>query len=89
MGWGNCGKDSKGRPIGYNHKATCDFEGCNEKIDRGLAFACGGMHGENENYCEGYFCAKHLSFIKNRGGKTIQLCPSCQKEMEEIKVEDD
>jgi hypothetical protein len=45
MGWANCGEDSRGRPIGYAWEATCDRPGCNAKIDRGLAYACGGMHG--------------------------------------------
>lgn len=61
MGWGNCGTDSKGRPIGYNFPAVCDEPGCEVEIDRGLAFACGGMHGEDGSvgYCEGYFCEAH------------------------------
>lgn len=61
MGWSNCGLDSNGRPIGYVFAATCDFEGCEAKIDRGLGYACGGMHGEDDppGSCEGYFCGKH------------------------------
>lgn len=72
MGWGNCGADSKGRPIGYCHAARCDYPGCRTRIDRGLAYACGGMHGTstlggdgsidwdaNHESCEGYFCEKH------------------------------
>jgi hypothetical protein len=65
MGWANCGEDSKGRPIGYAHAATCDHPGCTAEIDRGLSYACGGMHGESSaqgvhSGCEGYFCAEHL-----------------------------
>lgn len=69
MGWGNCGTDSKGRPIGYCHAARCDHPGCWAKIDRGLSYACGGMHGAGEHVgddlfndwtCEGYFCESHL-----------------------------
>lgn len=62
MGWADCGDDSQGRPIGYAHEALCDFEGCDKQIDRGLAYACGGMHGEDnpEGACEGYFCYEHL-----------------------------
>lgn len=74
MGWGNCGEDSRGRPIGYYTQAVCDHPGCNEEIDRGLAYACGGMHGEHHMLgepeeldgcyisCENYFCSKHLYF---------------------------
>jgi hypothetical protein len=79
MGWSDCGEDSKGRPIGYAFEATCDHPGCTKEIDRGLAYACGGMHGEGDNYCEGYFCAEHLVFVDvplyaDRGGF---VCPAC------------
>ncbi len=46
MGWANCGEDSQGRPIGYAHEGICDHPGCEARIDRGLEFACGGMHGD-------------------------------------------
>lgn len=82
MGWANCGTDSKGRPIGYGFVAYCDHPGCGAKIDRGLAYACGGMHGDGGNNgdfgCEGYFCTKHLVF-----GRKDQLCHSCATEEEE------
>lgn len=60
MGWADCGKDSKGRPIGYAFEATCDEPGCAREISRGLDYACGGMHGEAGDYCERYFCHRHL-----------------------------
>jgi len=72
MGWADCGTDSKGRPIGYAFAATCDYEGCETEIDRGMGYACGGQHGEGEHFCELYFCASHL-FMSAEG----QLCPSC------------
>jgi hypothetical protein len=66
MGWADCGKDSRGRRIGYAFGGKCDVKGCKERIDRGLSAACGGMHGEecssdrpDEVYCEGYYCEKH------------------------------
>ena len=62
MGWANCGTDSRGRQIGYAHRGHCDEPGCHKRIDRGLAYACGGMHGEDVHYCEGYFCPDHLEF---------------------------
>lgn len=46
MGWGDCGADTEGRPIGYVFEATCDHQGCSEAIDRGLSYVCGRhMHG--------------------------------------------
>jgi len=82
MGWGNCGEDSKGRPIGYCHIGICDHPGCNEKIDRGLAYACGGMHGDQEG-CEGYFCYEHLILVDAEKYELTQgqLCPKCFEEM--------
>lgn len=88
MGWGNCGKDSKGRNIGYCHAATCDETGCKEKIDRGLAYACGGMHGDSEG-CEGYFCGKHLWSVDREKYdlRQGQLCEKCLKEYEQERDE--
>lgn len=61
MGWSDCGVDSAGRKIGYGNSARCDHAGCKAKIDRGLSYACGGMHGDSEG-CEKYFCSDHLFF---------------------------
>ena len=82
MGWGDCGVDKKGRPIGYVHEAICDHEGCEEKIDRGLSYACGGMHGENEIGCDKYFCSSHLSnTIEDSCGDYYHVCDKCRDEM--------
>ncbi|HET99716.1 hypothetical protein LCGC14_0274250 [marine sediment metagenome] len=63
MGWAYCGEDDLGRPIGYCAEACCDFENCYAVIDRGLSYACGGMHGdvgaEGEPACRRYFCEHH------------------------------
>lgn len=79
MGWSDCGTDNEGRPIGYAHQATCDQEGCDTKIDRGLSYACGDMHGSTEHSCDRYFCEKHLLFVSGPPGF---LCPSCAKAWE-------
>jgi hypothetical protein len=62
MSWARCGTDSRGRRIGYAYAARCDEPGCRARIDRGLAYACGGTHGAGADFCEGYFCEKHLVF---------------------------
>jgi len=95
MGWAHCGEDDDGRPIGYAIEATCDYPGCETKIDRGLAYCCGGMHGGEtlENHdgsvfittCGKYFCAEHRIVIVvfvdgvDRG---IEVCASCADEAE-------
>ena len=77
MGWSDCGKDSRGRRIGYAYGAICDEPGCRKRIDRGLAYACGGMHGEDPG-CEGYFCEAHLTTIVLATDKScIGVCGQC------------
>ena len=83
MGWGNCGEDTKDRPIGYNFAATCDHDGCKAEIHRGLAYACGGMHGEADHYCEGYFCERHrIGGVEVSDGEVTTLCMRCFDEAE-------
>jgi len=78
MGWGDCGTDTSGRPIGYLHQGTCDHPGCTELIDRGLSYACGGMHGEDEVSCGKYFCSDHLSNCVEIGYREyVHVCSSC------------
>lgn len=61
MGWGY--GVVKGREVGYSVEATCDQEGCKAAIDRGLAYLCGQMHGQDDgDGCGKYFCSEHGSF---------------------------
>ena len=82
MGWMNCGTDSEGRLIGYGHEGTCDHLGCDAEIDRGLSYACGGMHGEDGVSCEKYFCLHHLVVVEV-DGRTISVCQECSKLLED------
>lgn len=79
MGWATCGDDNNGRPIGYSHDATCDEPGCTEKIHRGLAYACGGMHGDNspDGSCDRYFCYAHLFLTDLPDNMTVFVCGEC------------
>jgi hypothetical protein len=87
MGWADCGKDRGGRDIGYAFEAVCDAPNCNEKIHRGLSYACGGMHGEDEVSCEKYFCGKHLIIVETKpdgptayaGQHTFSVCAGCEQ----------
>ncbi len=59
MGW-SIGYDSNwNRDIGYGVPAICDAPGCNEEIDRGLGYVCGGRPYGGEKGCGLYFCGKH------------------------------
>ena len=90
MSWANCGTDSKGRPIGYAHRATCDHPGCDTEIDRGLSYACGGMHGESEVSCEGYFCEEHRKrYVKVPDHDWVVVCDECAEEARQAGLEVD
>ena len=62
MGWAS-GTNYEGRAIGYSRSSTCEHEDCNEKINLGLAYCCGGLDGVNGLMgCGHYFCYEHLFF---------------------------
>jgi hypothetical protein len=62
MGW-SIGYDSNWeRDIGYGVQAYCDHPDCDEEIDRGLAYVCGGEPYGGERGCGLYFCGKHLNY---------------------------
>ena len=46
---------------GYGVPAICEHPECNEEIDRGVSFACGGEPFSEEG-CDKYFCSKHLYY---------------------------
>ena len=71
MGWAT-GTNNEGRPVGYAVPAVCDQPGCTTAIDRGVAYACGGMHDGGEHGCGRYFCATHLLL-----GPADFLCSDC------------
>lgn len=43
---------------GYGVPAFCEHPDCNEEIDRGMSYACGG-EPFSEFGCDRYFCSKH------------------------------
>lgn len=95
MGWGDCGTDSKGRSIGYVFDAICDHPGCDKEINRGLSYACGGMHGDcGGQACEKYFCTDHLYYIDEEACGDFaceldqgQLCESCLNTLKEEMID--
>jgi len=76
MSW-SIGYDNRWkRDIGYGVPAWCDYPGCNEKIDRGLAHVCGGEPYGGEHGCGLYFCGKHQECGKH------QLCERCASQQD-------
>lgn len=51
MSWAIGYDENWKRDVGYGVPAICDHPGCNEKIDRGLAFVCGGEPMGGEKGC--------------------------------------
>lgn len=61
------------RFVGYGVPAYCDHPGCNEEIDRGFAYICGGDFYGGDRGCGLFFCGEHL--IMHR--RLPQLCERC------------
>lgn len=64
------------RDIGYGVPATCDHPGCNEQIDRGLGYVCGGEPYGGEHGCGLFFCLAHLQYAGDKR-QNKQLCSRC------------
>ena len=77
MSW-SIGYDNRWkRDIGYDVPAWCDYPGCGEKIDRGLAHVCGGEPYGGEHGCGLYFCPAHISILVGH-----QLCERCESQQD-------
>jgi hypothetical protein len=87
VGWAY-GVNNNGREVGYSVEATCDFDGCDVEIDRGLAYVCGGMHDGGDLGCGEYFCYPHLVYIETGfepdgdASGLVQVCPPCSDRIE-------
>jgi hypothetical protein len=87
MGW-SIGYDSNwNRDIGYDVPAVCDHPKCNNIIDRGMAYVCGGEPYGGEKGCGLYFCYEHLYF--GRGEDSPQLCERCMQYKKPYKLKPD
>lgn len=74
MGWQIGYDENRERDIGYGVPAICDHPGCNEEIDRGRDYLCGGPTRKGKG-CGLYFCDRHLVTLGN-------LCDRCRDEKE-------
>ena len=69
---------------GYGVPTYCEHPDCNEKIDRGMSFACGG-EPFSEVGCDRYFCSKHREFIGfNEEGLPCKHRKDCECEWKEV-----
>lgn len=77
MGWAIAFDTTWNRDIGYSVPSVCDYPDCNERIDRGLAYVCGGDAYGGEHGCGLFFCSKHLE-IAGKKRDYAQVCPACR-----------
>ncbi len=62
--------------VGYGVPCECNHPDCNEQIDRGLSYVCGGDMYGGERGCGQYYCSKHLGF-NYEDDDSVQLCERC------------
>ncbi|MCV7174782.1 hypothetical protein H7H98_03235 [Mycolicibacterium sphagni] len=81
MGWAVGFDTNLYRDIGYGVPAICEHPDCDARIDRGLAYGCGGGVMSDEG-CALYFCHDHLGnyhddFVDDNGEVIEALCERC------------
>ena len=78
MGWSLGYDNNWKRDIGYGVPAICDHPRCEEVIDRGLGYVCGGEPFGGEHGCGLHFCGHHLWHRQPRGeDRVYQNCKRC------------
>jgi hypothetical protein len=84
MGW-SVGFDSNWhRDIGYGVPAVCDYPGCEEAIDRGLGYVCGGEPYGGEHGCGLYFCGEHLTYAEDHERQVCERCAGGQQPFDPV-----
>lgn len=70
---------------GYGVPAICEHPDCNEEIDRGISYACGG-EPFSEHGCDRYFCGKHKNYEywDNKNERWCRHKNDCDCEMVEV-----
>lgn len=76
MSWAVGFDNRHNRFIGYGVPAYCDHPDCNEEIDRGLSYVCGGEPWGGNHGCGLHFCENHLQFAGDKRDN-VQLCSRC------------
>jgi hypothetical protein len=66
---------------GYGVDDVCHAEGCDEAIDRGLAYLCGAHPHSPDPGCGWWFCSGHLYVWGDDG--CDYLCKTCMDEAQD------
>ena len=74
MGWSIGYDPDWKRDIGYGVPAICDHPDCDEEIDRGLSYVCGGEPYGGDVGCGLFCCATHLYHTTD---VSTQRCERC------------
>jgi hypothetical protein len=57
--------------------AVCDHPDCNNEIDRGLSYVCGGEPFGGDKGCGLFFCDDHMYLSGNSNSDDPQMCERC------------
>jgi hypothetical protein len=71
MGWAVGWDFEHRRWLGYGVPAICEHPDCDESIDRGIYYRCGGMEDEG---CDQFFCGSHLYYVEGFEESVCQRC---------------
>jgi hypothetical protein len=66
------GQLADGTQVGYGVESVCHHPDCEDQIDKGLGYVCGGMHEGGDHGCGNYYCQDHLNLCYPE-----QLCKDC------------
>ena len=74
------------RDVGYGVPSVCDHPDCDEEIDRGLAYVCGGEPYGGDHGCGLFFCEEHRAFASDRDAS---LCDRCANDLDHYAPKED
>lgn len=77
MSWAIGYDDKNHRDIGYGVPAKCDYPDCEEMINRGLGYVCGGDFG-----CGLFFCSEHRNHTEV-DDDFVEVCERCAAQIKD------
>lgn len=85
MGWSIGYDNNWKRDVGYGVPAYCDHPECNETINRGLSYVCGGDIYGGERGCGLFFCGRDMTC----SAFGPQLCDRCARRQKPFEAKPD